>query len=109
MFLYIFIIFMTFFGALGALCFKKAVNNVVEERLLLINPFIYAGLFCYITSAFLNIVLLNFLDYSILYPMTAITYIWSMFLARCCLGEKITVRKIIGVIWVLIGILMLII
>lgn len=36
-------------------------------------------------------------------PLTSLTYMWTMFLSYLILDEKITKRKIAGVILILIG------
>lgn len=54
------------------------------------------------TSAIINIWVLRYLDYSVVLPLTSLTYMWTMFLSYVILKEKITKRKVAGVILVLI-------
>ena len=51
----------------------------------------------------LNIIVLKYLPYSVVLPLTAITYIWSLVIAYCFLKEKITKVKIYGIICIMIG------
>lgn len=94
---------MTLFGSLGAFFFKKGAESLNGILSLFINWKIYFGGIFYVTAAILNIVALKFLPYSIVIPLTSITYIWTLIIARIALGEKITIKKIIGIILILIG------
>ena len=42
-------------------------------------------------------------NYSVVLLITSLTYMWTMILSYLILKEKITKRKIVGVIFVLIG------
>ncbi len=70
---------MTISGALGAFFFKKAAAKTESIFSLLFCPAFYIGGFLYLLGALQNIILLRYVDYSIAYPMTAITYIWTVF------------------------------
>lgn len=95
--------FMTFFGALGAFFFKKGTESLNGIVSLFTNWKIYVGGIFYVTAAVLNIIALKYLPYNIVLPLTAMTYIWTIIIARVTLGEKITKKKIIGVILIIIG------
>ncbi|MBE5826429.1 MAG: hypothetical protein E7307_07295 [Butyrivibrio sp.] len=56
----------------------------------------------YFLSAIINIWVLRYLDYSVVLPLTSFTYMWTMFLSYLIHKEKITKRKVAGVILVLI-------
>jgi len=98
---------MTLIGALGAFFLKAGMDRVDSLPALFRTPKIYLGGCCYLAGAGLNILLLRFMDYSILYPMTALTYVWSMFLSAAFLGERITKQKLIGVAAILAGVFIL--
>jgi len=51
----------------------------------------------YLLSAVLNIYVLKYLDYSVVLPLTSITYIWTMVLSYFSLKERITAKKVLGV------------
>ena len=57
----------------------------------------------YLLSALLNIYILKFLDYSVVLPLTSITYIWTLILSYKLLHEKISKKKIIGVAFIVLG------
>jgi len=92
-------------GAFASYFFKRASSRLEGSNivaLLRIRPF-WAGGLLYLVAAVNNIFLLGYLDYSILLPMSSITYIWTMIVAYKLLGEKITARKIIGVAAIICG------
>lgn len=66
-----------------------------------INLYIGGGL--YLISALLNIFVLRYLDYSVVLPLTSITYVWTMIISYLILKESITKRKIAGVALILVG------
>ena len=92
---YILLIIMTMMGAVAALFLKKA-SEFQNLKQLIFNKNIYIGGILYFLSALLNIYILRFLYYSIVLPLTSITYIWTMILSYFVFHEKITMKKIIG-------------
>ena len=101
--LYYFLIFvMTFLGSVASLFLKKA-SSSVEISILLKNWNLYAGGVLYVISALINIYVLKFLPYSVVLPLTSITYIWTMLLSYIFLKEKVHSKKIIGVFVILFG------
>ena len=99
---YIVLLIMTMFGSVASLFVKKASgsNDLID---MLKNINLYIGGFLYVSSAVLNIWLLKILDYSVILPLTSLTYIWTMILSYFILKEKITVKKIAGVCLILVG------
>lgn len=99
---YILIFIMTILGAFAGLFLKKS-SSASGIRNLILNINLYLGGILYLISACLNIYVLKFLDYSIVLPLTSITYIWTMIISYFLLKENITVRKIIGIILICFG------
>ena len=96
------LIFMTLCGAVASLFLKRASGTEgILKMFLNINLYIGGGL--YVLSAVLNVYILRYLDYSVVLPLTSITYIWTMILSYMILKEKITVKKMLGVALILIG------
>lgn len=96
------LIFMTLCGAVASLFLKRASGTEgILKMFLNINLYIGGGL--YLISAVLNVYILRYLDYSVVLPLTSITYIWTMILSYMILKEKITVKKMLGVALILIG------
>ena len=99
---YIILLFMTGVGAVASLFLKKAsgTDNMIS---LIKNKNLYLGGILYLMSAILNIYILRYLDYSIVLPLTSFTYIWTMILSKSTLDEKISKKKIVGVILIILG------
>ncbi len=98
---------MTITGAIAALFLKRASKfKTLVELFKDIN--LYAGAGLYLFGTVINIYLLNFIDLSIIMPLTSITYIWTMLLSYFILKEKITKNKIIGVVGISIGAILII-
>lgn len=100
---------MTFSGTLGAVFFKRASSamQISKPWLMLLNWSLYAGGMFYLLGAVMNILLLRQMEYSILYPMTSLTYIWTMFVSALVFHEKITKQKVIALCCIIAGIVIL--
>ena len=98
---------MTLLGASGAYFFKKASSEAGGLSALLRMPQLYMGLCLYGISAILNVILLRYMDYSILYPMTALTYIWTLLISWKFLKESIGPMKLAGVFLIVGGVYVL--
>ncbi len=99
---YTVLIIMTIIGAIASLFLKKASSSIgIVAMLKNINLYVGGGLYC--TTAILNIWILRYLEYSVVLPLTSLTYIWTMILSSIILKESITFKKISGVVLILIG------
>ncbi|OJU12365.1 MAG: multidrug transporter [Clostridiales bacterium 43-6] len=99
---YLLLVAMTILGAFAAFFLKKAsAGDGILSILKSLN--FYIGGFLYFVSALINIYILKHLDYSVVLPLTSITYIFTMLISHQFLKEKITTKKIIGVSLILIG------
>ena len=99
---FILLIIMTMLGSVAALFLKYASASGSFVSMLK-NYNLYLGGALYFASAVANIIVLRKLDYSVVLPLTSITYIWTMILSNAVLKEKITKKKIAGVILILVG------
>lgn len=99
---YIVLMIMTMMGSIASLFLKKASNCETIIKLLK-NRNIYIGGFLYLISAVLNIYILKYLDYSVVLPLTSITYIWTLVISYCVLKEKISFKKILGITLIILG------
>lgn len=99
---YVLIILMSAFGGFAGLFLKKA-SSSHGIKTILSNFNLYIGGFLYLMGAFINIYVLKYLDYSIVLPLTSITYIWTMIISYFKLNEKITGKKIIGILCIFVG------
>ena len=89
------VLVMTLFGSLGALFLKRGSAKVSELKSLVTTPQIWLGGLFYLAGALLNIYLLRGYSYSIVYPLTSLTYVWSLILSALLLHEKVTVQKLL--------------
>ena len=95
---------MTLLGSVASLFLKRA-SGEAGIIAMLKNINLYVGGFLYLLSAVINIWVLKWLDYSVVLPLTSLTYIWTMILAYLILKEKITRGKFIGNLIIIAGIL----
>ena len=108
-----FLFLMTIMGSVASLFLKQASGSLKGESLgaillnLLKTPSLYAGGALYLAASLLNIYVLRVLDYSPDYssvlPLSAFTYVWTMFLAKARFGEKLNLRKMAGVFLIVVG------
>ena len=97
----IIVFFNCIFGAIAASLLKAGSKKGILSKNIILGIIIY-GL-----SAIVFVVALKYAPVSILYPITASTYIWSFLIARFHFREKITAKKILGLALIIIGIALL--
>ncbi|MGX7024321.1 DMT family transporter [Vagococcus hydrophili] len=99
----------TLSGSIGALALKQGMNELAEVTFVkaITNKWLLIGCFLYIVSAATNIVLFKFLDYSIAFPMTSLTYVWTVFISYFTFKEKITPLKLLSVGLIMIGVVII--
>jgi len=71
------------------------------------NPFVVAGLFCYVLSVMVWLVVLSKVDVSYAYPMLSIGYIVTAFAAYFILHEPMSMHRILGIIIIIGGVYVL--
>lgn len=99
---FILLLIMTMLGSVASLFLKKASgHSKIQGYLFDYN--LYIGGILYLSSSVLNILILRKLDYSVVLPLTSITYIWTMLISYTFLKESITNKKLIGVLLILVG------
>jgi drug/metabolite transporter (DMT)-like permease len=101
------LIFMTMLGSLGAVCLKKSTASLTGVVSLLWNPWFYLGGVLYVVSALMNIYLLRIMEYSVVLPLTAVTYIWTILFSKLIFGERISWMKILAVACIIAGVVFL--
>ena len=99
----------TLSGNFGALGLKQGMNELTELTVVkaITNKWLLLGSFLYIVSAVTNIVLFKYLDYSIAFPMTSLTYVWTVFISYFTFKEKITPLKIVSIVLIMIGVVII--
>ncbi len=104
---YVLLVIMTVIGAWGSFFLKRASASDGIARLASDYNF-YLGGFLYFLSALLNIFVLQFLPYSTVLPMTSLTYVWTMLIGTFLLGEKQSLRSVLGIILIVCGVTLMI-
>lgn len=96
----------TISASLAAFFLKKASGN--KGLLTMIaNKWFWLGGILYGASALLNICLLQILPYSLVVPLGALSYLWTIFLSYMFLGEKLTANKLAGIAFLLVGMVLI--
>ena len=93
---------MTLMGSAAALLLKRA-SGAGGLLSMFRTPWLYGAGLLYLASAVVNILLLRRLDYSVVLPLTSLTYLWTMLLSARLLGERLTGRKLAGTAAILAG------
>jgi multidrug transporter EmrE-like cation transporter len=71
------------------------------------QPFIVAGLACYVLSVAIWIVALSRVDVTVAYPMLSIGYVVNAFAAWWLFGELLTPMRLGGIALILLGVFLL--
>lgn len=102
------VLLMTLFGSLGALFLKRGSAKASKLKSLVTTPQIWLGGLFYLAGALLNIYLLRGYSYSVVYPLTSLTYVWSLVLSALLLHERVTVQKLFGIAAICLGAFLLV-
>ena len=99
---YVFLLIMTIIGSVASLFLKKASQNKnMKETFFSTN--LHIGGCLYLLTSLINIYILRYLDYSVVLPLTSITYIWTLIISHFILYETISLKKIYGIILIIVG------
>jgi len=94
-----------FIGSIGQLEFKRGADNLqFDIKLLLTNYHLIIGVAVYAVSTVLYVYALNKGQLSILYPIIATSYIWTLLFSRIFLKEEIGLTGWAGVFFILFGV-----
>jgi drug/metabolite transporter (DMT)-like permease len=94
-----------FIGSIGQLEFKQGANTLQWDiKMLLTNYHLIAGLVVYALSTVLYIYALNKGNLSVLYPIIATSYIWTLIFSKIFLKEPVGLTSWAGVFFILLGV-----
>ncbi len=94
-----------FIGSIGQLEFKQGANNLqFDIKLLLTNYHLIAGIVVYSVSTVFYVYALNKENLSILYPIIATSYIWTLLFSKVFLKEPVGLTSWAGVFFILLGV-----
>lgn len=101
----IIVIFGTIISSFAPLMLKLGmVNKKFTLFNLIINVKVISGVLLYILSSFFFVFALRRGELSVLYPLVSLNYIWVTIISRIFLNEEIKIPKIIGIVFLIIGI-----
>ncbi|HNB02020.1 MAG TPA: SMR family transporter [Nitrosomonas sp.] len=90
-------------NSLGAL-FEPGAELLKSIVRVVFEPYIMAGLFCYVISVGIWIVALSKIEVSIAYPMLSIGYVVNALAAWYLFGEVISIQKMTGIFIIIVGV-----
>jgi drug/metabolite transporter (DMT)-like permease len=94
-----------FIGSIGQLEFKRGADNLqFDIKLLLTNYHLIIAVAVYCVSTVLYVYALNKENLSILYPIIATSYIWTLLFSKIFLKEQIGLTSWAGVFFILLGV-----
>lgn len=94
-----------FIGSIGQLEFKRGANNLqFDLKLLLTNYHLILGVAVYAVSTVLYVYALNKGQLSVLYPIIATSYIWTLLFSKVFLKESVGLASGVGVFFILLGV-----
>ena len=94
-----------FIGSIGQLEFKNGANNLQWDiKMLLTNYHLIIGVSVYALSTLLYVYALSKGSLSILYPIIATSYIWTMLFSKIFLKEQVGLTSWAGVFFILLGV-----
>ncbi|MFH1386481.1 MAG: hypothetical protein ABIH50_02325 [bacterium] len=109
----------TFILALGQILLKLGMNRLAgfplqnfKDVLLLLpallkNPYLLIGTGLLAASFFLWLVILSWFKLSLVFPLTALTYLFVALLSYFMLGEKLFLQNYAGIFFIALGIFFL--
>lgn len=103
-------------ATIGQICFKKGVFATGEITLkqsivadlfkLVLNPFVFFGLVCYVISTILWLVALSKTNLSFVYPFTSLVFVLVMLSARFVFLEPVPLLRYVGIAVICLGFLL---
>jgi len=94
-----------FIGSIGQLEFKRGADNLqFDIKLLLTNYHLILAIAVYCVSTALYVYALNKEQLSILYPIVATSYIWTLMFSKIFLKEQVGLTSWAGVFFILLGV-----
>lgn len=98
----------SFIGSFGAVFLKSGAERLHRPwKSLLFNWRLAAGVAFFLLSSFFFVLGIRRGELTVLYPMVALGYIWTLFWSRLFFGEPFSGHKFLGIGLILAGIVLL--
>jgi len=105
----IMVIFCSIVGATGSFFFKQASEKLSFKFISLITNFkLFLGFFFFGISALVYLIALRNGDLTVLYPISSLSYVWTLFIGKKLLNEKINFYKQAGIVLILAGVIIIV-
>jgi multidrug transporter EmrE-like cation transporter len=95
----------SFIGSFGAVFLKSGAQRLqFTLQGLFFNYHLAAGVALFLLSSYFFVLGVRNGELTVLYPMVALGYVWTLFWSRLFFGEPLTRNKFIGLAMILVGI-----
>jgi drug/metabolite transporter (DMT)-like permease len=95
----------TVLGALAQLLIKKGTQTIGPDPMsILTNVWLLVGYSIYGINTLLMVLALKDGEMSMLYPIIALTYVWTTLLSYTVLGEPSNIYKNVGILTIVLGV-----
>ncbi len=95
----------------GQFLFKNGAIKLAEGGkdfpLILLNPSIFFGMAAYFISAIMYVMVLRHIPLSVAYPSVSLSYIAVIIGGHFFFGEALTITKVIGTVFIMVGVVFL--
>jgi len=97
-----------YFLKMGVIAVSEKSKNIAETiKSGITNSYLLGGLFCYGLSLLLWFYVLSKMELSKAYPLVSLGYVFTLILGYCFLNEEITVAKVVGIGFIMLGVVVL--
>lgn len=94
-----------FIGSFGAVLLKAGSAKLhLGLRYLFLNYRLAGGVVLFVTSSYFFVLGVRRGELSVLYPLVALGYLWTLLWSRLFFKEPVTRNKVVGIALILIGI-----
>jgi drug/metabolite transporter (DMT)-like permease len=92
-------------NAIGGVDLSEGIGGLFR---LLQTPWVIVGFVLYGFSAVIWLDVLSKLDFSLAFPLVALTYVFTLLIGRFFFGETVGWERILGVVFIIIGVIFLV-
>jgi drug/metabolite transporter (DMT)-like permease len=105
---FILLIIVALLTTVGQICFKRVALLESSFFRKFIHPVFLLGAFLFVCCPIISSLAAQVMDFSIMYAMTSLNFVFVLILSRWVLKEKVDWPKIVGVIVIVIGLLVMV-
>jgi drug/metabolite transporter (DMT)-like permease len=98
------VMFGSVIGSFGAVFLKAGASKLKDGFWRILNIQLALGVTLFLLSSVFFISGIRHGELSVLYPMVALGYVWTMFWSRLFFQEEFTRQKVVGLVLILLGV-----